>query len=107
MKNLSQFKKTLTLGSEWTLSFEGGDDTTNRAPVKRTVQHIQSNAVAFSKGDASYHGNPYKECSWLYFESGEAKLWDFPNESTAVYYFKDLDTGERRTDTAHMVYRKA
>ena len=109
MKNLSQFRKALALGSNWTLEHASDNPADCRTPRGRTVVHIQSNAVAFSKEGCAYNGNPHREASWLYFDgSGDkAAFWEFPDENTAFKFFKALDGTEgRRADNCRMIYRR-
>jgi len=110
MKNLAQFRKALTVGSRWTLEHASEVAADCRAASPREVVHVQSNAVAFSIPGVAYNGNPYQTASWLYFDGagGKAKFWEFPDENTAVKYFKAIDGTEgKRADIARMIYRRA
>lgn len=67
MKNLSQFKKALTVGSRWKLEAEW----LGEQPEERIVEVVQTNAVAFRR--------PNGKLSWLYFD--KAADWEFKDGS--------------------------
>jgi hypothetical protein len=80
VKNLAQFRRALTIGSEWTCESYSDNPAYRRGPNLRTVVHVRSNAIAFSKPGVPYDGNPHKSGSWLYFDgvNGKATNWSFP-----------------------------
>jgi hypothetical protein len=107
MKNLSQFRKALTIGSEWTCESYSDNPAYCRGPNPRMVVHVQSNAVAFSTPAFPYDGNPHKNGSWLYFDgaNGKAANWSFPDESTAVFTYPPIE-GISRADNPRLIYRR-
>jgi hypothetical protein len=108
VKNLSQFRKALTIGSEWTCESFSDNPAYRRGPNPRTVVHVQSNAVAFSKPGVPYDGDPHKSGSWLYFDgaNGKAANWSFPDNNTAIFTYPPID-GKPRADNPKLIYRRA
>lgn len=102
MKNLSDFKKALTLGSNWdTIHHQSifvGRDENDKCVYKpkslgvRAVSIVQSNSVAFltTKTDGTTSD------SWLAWP--KAKDCKFPNEDTVEVY---------EGDTLILTYRRA
>ena len=108
MKNLAQFRRALTVGSNWTCECYSDNPAFCRGPNPRTVVHVQSNAVAFSVPGVAYDGDPHKTRSWLYFDraNGKAGNWSFPDENTALFTYPSLD-GKLSADNAKRIYRLA
>ena len=110
MKNLTQFRHALTIGSVWTLEHHDNTGMTIK-PNKRVVIHTQSNAVAFLKEGIANNGNAHQCGSWLYFDGAgdKAAFWEFPDDNTAIKYVKAISENpqERRADGSRMIYRKA
>lgn len=90
MKNLSDFKKALTLGSNWETIYHQGTFTgrdENGKPIYeaksagvRPVSIVQSNSVAFK----TLRGDGATQDSWLQWP--KAKDCKFPNEDTIEVY---------------------
>lgn len=102
MKNLSQFRKELTVGSQWTVEHQSDFPESCRPPAPRAVMHVQSNAVAFRMLKVIGE-NPHKSGSWLYFERqhGKAGNWAFPDDNTAIF------TCPGASDNGRMIIRRA
>jgi hypothetical protein len=110
MKNLAEFRRALTVGSLWTTE-HASDAPQNSRPVSKPkkVVHVQSNAICFEIPGVPYDGNPGRTGSWVYFDrpADKAKWWEFPDENTAIHYWLDSNTRERRTDNTRIIFRRA
>ena len=109
MINLAQFRKALSLGSKWTTQHASDHPDSNRPEsAPKAVVHVQSNAICFEIPGVPYDGNPGRTGSWVQFDGkgDKAPFWEFPDENTAVHYFRDCMTGERRTDRTRIIFRK-
>lgn len=108
MKKLSQFRRVAQVGSVWTIE-HASDDERNARPVShpKKIVHVQSNAFCFEIPGVPYNGNPAQTGSWTYFDGkgDKAAFWEFPDDFTAVHYWRDPMTGERRADKTRTIYR--
>jgi len=76
MKNLAEFKRALSLGSEWATFHM----LANKDLGTRNVDSVQSNAVTFSM--------PGGESSWLYFPKASDCRFD-PDDPNVVTIMED------------------
>lgn len=109
MKNLAQFRQAIKIGSVWTVE-HASDEPRNVRPISqpKKVVHVQSNAFCFEVLGITYNGNPRQTGSWTYFygKGDKAKFWEFPDDSTAIHYWRDPMTGERRGDRTRTIYKR-
>jgi hypothetical protein len=100
MKTLADFKRAAILGSVWDITHPSINKTT-----RKTVVHVQSNAICFHEKPETCTGNPSKDgASWFYLEGKyvQARFWKIEGDRAALMQCDTMT--DNASDTTKIIF---